>query len=154
MATPSHRRIKLTYAFQRDFVANVHDVFRLTIAASDGHLMPNAIFAYLQEPLQPGEAEMVDVFDHVCSPVDLQDYPVNAPRVNAVPPWFRCDSVDIEVPTREQGLEALHAIVGDVTSLVFGMNAADVLVDQPPIWIGFQPGDAGGSSIGSEGSLN
>lgn len=150
MAT-SHRRIKLTPSFQRDHVPNVHDAFRIVVVASDAHLMPDEIFAFRQIPLQPGTAETSEVFDHVCSPVDLEEYPIGAPLTNAVPPWFRTDTVDLVYRTREQAMEALQLIVQDVISLINGMNTADVLVEQPPFWIGLQPAEAEGSSIGSEG---
>ena len=156
MALKNHRRIKLTPYFQRDYVVNVIDVFRITLTASEAHLMPDAIFAYRTEPLQPGAAATVAVFDHVCSPVDLQEYPVGAPHPAADPPWFRLTTVDVEERTRALALEVYEEIVEDVTALVLGMNAADVLVAQPPLWIGYTDVLAHyeHSALASEGSLN
>ncbi len=151
----SHRRIKLTPAFQTVTAPGI-SVFRFTLTASDAHELPDAIFAYREIPLQPGQASTVAVFDHVCSPVDLQEYPVGAPRVNADPPWFRLPSVDLECRTRAQALQTHDDLVADVVALINGMNAADVLAQGTPLWIGYTQAEAegDGSLVGSEGSLN
>jgi hypothetical protein len=149
----SHRRILLTPSFQRVFVPNAHDTFRVTIVASAAHELPDEIFAYRALPLQPGQTDVVAQFDHVCSPVDLQEYPEGAPDVNAVPPWFRLATLDFETRTRAQAEEFYNDVVCDVNRLIRGMDAADCLVARQPFWVGYQ--EAGtGSSVGSEGSLN
>lgn len=156
MPPTSHRRVKLTPELQGTFVANVHDCFRVRLTASDAHEMPVAIFAYRLIPLQPGQATQVAIFDHVCSPVDLQEYPIAAPRAVDAIPWFRLEYVDLEERTRAAALETLDVVVADVAALVLGMDAADVLVAQAAIWVGYTPAEAAGqhSSVGSEGSLN
>ena len=130
------RGIKLTPSFQRSYIPNIHDTFRVRVVASEPCLMPQEIFAYRMLPLQPGQAAQVAVFDHVCSPVDLADYPVGAPRINDVPPWFRQNWVIFDAPTRQQALDVYDDIVADVASLVTSLDNAELMEDQPSLWIG------------------
>ncbi len=143
----SDRRIRITPAFQRDFVVNVTDCFRLTLTADNGHLVPNEIFACRAVPIQPGDAEVRGVFSHICSPVDLEEFPVGQPYVNAVPPWFRLAAIALKFRGRDEAMVAYDQILGDITALVASMDAADVLEAAAPVWIG-SDGGAGSSSAG------
>lgn len=149
----SHRCVKLTGYFTRDYVANVHDCFRVRVVASDAHLMPDAVFAYMMLPLQPGQASPRALFDHVCSPVDLADFPAGAPDAGAIPAWFRLPWVEFDDYTREQALENYHKILKDVAALAASLDNAEVMVAMPPVWIGYRPGSDGSSVGSSDGSL-
>jgi hypothetical protein len=146
----SQRRIRLTPSFTRYFVQGQHDCFRTRVVADGANGLPNRVFAWRQIPLQPAEETKTAVFSHVCSPVDLADFPIDAPRVNDVPPWFRLDWVEYDTWTREEAYETYQAIVADVASLLVSLDNAEVMVEEPPIWLGYHPWDDS-SSVGSDG---
>lgn len=125
--------IQTTYAMQRDFILNVHDCFRLTITAHDAVGMPNEIFVYRVVPLQPAQPEAVGAYSHVCSPVDLAEFPPTQPLPNAIPPWYRLASVDILLPTRSEAVKVHGDILAAIDSLTYSLQAADILVTQPTI---------------------
>ncbi len=146
----SSRGLALTPFFQREFIAGTggYDGFRIKIVASDGDEIPDAIFAYRMLPLQPGQAETIGFFSHVCSSVDLEQFPLGAPRVNATPPWFRLDFVDVVLRSRAEADEFYAAVVADVANLVESMDHEDKLDQLPPFRVG--AADEVGSSESSE----
>ena len=85
---PSARNIHITWSVSRYYLNNI-DGIRVRIEADDATLMPTKIFAYQMAPVKPGETEPVGAFDHVCSAVDLEEYPEDEPVINSRPQWFR-----------------------------------------------------------------
>lgn len=153
----SHRRIKLVSELQTTFTPNVTDSFRIRITASNGHLMPDKIFAWRLIPRQPGQSTLVAIFDHVCSSADLHEYPEDAPRINDAVPWFRLNYIDIEDTSKDRALATQAAVYADVAMTIASMNACDVLAAEPPVWFGYGPAQEAldGSSISDyAGSLN
>lgn len=135
----SDRRLKLTPAFQRYFVANETDGFRMTVLATDGNLIPNEVFAYRAEPIQPGQPVSQAFFSHICSPVDLEEFPIGAPLVDSDPPWFRIASLDLVFRSRAACDEVWGLIQEDVSSLRTSMDHGDTLVTGAEVWIGDPP---------------
>lgn len=71
------------------------------------------IFAYVAEPLDPGDpTTMRAQFSHVSSTVDLEEYPLNEPRPTDDPPWFRMNYVDVKV----RSLSEVDLIIRDLES--------------------------------------
>lgn len=145
------RGITITPYFQRDFVPGSHDGFRIRIEAADGVDMPDEVFAYRALPLQPGQDEPVGFFDHICSSVDLAEFPAAAPLVNATPPWFRLAYIDLVLPSRAAALELVEDVRHEIRALVFSMDAEDTLVARPAERVGAaapDPEESSSSSLG------
>lgn len=134
----SERRIKLTWQVSR-YYASSTDGFRVRIEASDAHLMPDKVFAYQLMPVGPADAERAGMFDHVCSPTDLEEYPEDEPTPSVRPAWFRLAYVDVLLRSRTE----VDAFIADVTDDIRGLKAtldtADNLIEGASIWIGTPP---------------
>lgn len=104
------RRIKITWAQSR-YLINRVDGIRLRIEAAEAEDMPTKIFAYLTMPLRPGAGEPVGVFDHICSPVDLEEYPEDDPIPGDQPGWFRLGYMDVLLRSAAEVEAALAAVL-------------------------------------------
>jgi hypothetical protein len=134
----SERRIKLTWQVSR-YYAYSTDGIRVRIEASDANLMPEKIFAYQLMPVGAAEAERVGVFDHVCSPSDLEEYPEDEPTTSLRPAWFRLNYVDVLLRSRTEIDGFIKDVTADVQSLKEVLDVADQLLPDGEIWIGTPP---------------
>ena len=137
-STGSDRRIKLTWEVSRYFFHST-DGIRVRISATDVNLIPSKVFAYLMLPLKPGAETKVASFDHVCSPVDLEEYPEDEPIPNSRPEWFRLDYVDVMLRSRAEVEAFIYDVVEDVQRLKITLDTADTLLPGGQIWIGNPP---------------
>lgn len=138
--TTSDRVVKLTWTVSR-YNFESTDGIRVRITASDPNLMPTKVFAYLMLPLKPGEEERVGAFDHVCSPVDLEEYPEDEPLPNSRPAWFRLNYVDVLLRSRAEVEAFIRDVVEDVQRLKGTLDVMDALVAGGSIWVGTPPED-------------
>jgi hypothetical protein len=139
------RRIKLTWGASR-YDASSTTGIRVRVEASGAVGMPNKIFAYLLQPLKPGDTERVGAFDHVCSPSDLEDYPENAPIPGYKPEWFRLDYVDLVLRARTEVYEFIKDLAADVHMLKTTLDTADRIFPAGEVWIGGAPAQSSSSS--------
>lgn len=137
-APPSARNIHLTWNVSRYYMNNI-DGIRVRIEADDANLMPTKIFAYQMLPVKPGESDRVGAFDHVCSSVDLEEYPEDAPLPNSRPPWFRLDYVDVLLRSREEVRSFINSVIEDVQILKNTLDITEELVPAGDFWIGTPP---------------
>jgi len=86
-----------------------------------------AVFAYLACSTAPGSPQQVGVFDHICTPTDLAEFPIGAPREDTVPPWFRMDVVDLVFRSRIEVLEFWDDVQDRVKLLVDACESQDRL---------------------------
>lgn len=128
------RRILLEPFFQRHFVANRTDGFRLRIVASQACRMPAAIFRYVRHPADPNTGEQLDEFTGVCSVADLAEFPVDDPDPTASPPVFRADTIDLVLESRQRAETIWQLVQDESLSLKHALDAADALVAAPPEW--------------------
>jgi hypothetical protein len=132
------RAIQLTPHITRHVDSSV-DGIRLTLTVTAAVDMPTEVFAYLTKPPVPGSEDMVAEFSHVCSPVDLAEFPIAEPTPEAIPPWFRTDSVDLVFRSRAEALEAYNDISTEVSVLRDALDRMDVLSALPAVWYGTPP---------------
>lgn len=132
------RSVRLTWSTSR-FLVNNADAIRVRIEAVDSISMPTAIFAYRLLPMTPTAVEQSGVFDHVCSAVDLEEYPETEPLAGSEPPWFRLSYVDLLLRTREEANDVINGIVADVDSLRNTLNNTETLENAGDIWLGPGP---------------
>lgn len=140
ISTPptTERRIQLTWSVSRYLVNNMDGV-RVRIVAAAANLMPTAVFAYLTQPLKPEQAEPVAAFDHVCSAVDLEEYPETEPLENVRPAWFRLNYVDVLLRTRDEAKDFIDSVIADVRMLKDTLDITETLDLTGSLWIGDQP---------------
>lgn len=134
----SERRIKLTWQVSR-YYASSTDGIRVRITASNANLMPSKIFAYQMMPVGPADAERVGMFDHVCSPSDLEEYPEDEPTPTLRPAWFRLDYVDVLLRSRTEVDAFIRDVTDDVRGLKEVLDVADNLQPSGTLWIGNPP---------------
>ena len=134
----SERRIKLTWQVSR-YYAHSTDGIRVRIEASDANLMPTKVFAYQMLPIGPAEAERAGMFDHVCSPSDLEEYPEDEPLTTMRPAWFRLDYVDVLLRSRTEVDGFIRDVSADVQSLKNVLDIADEMTPEGELWIGTPP---------------
>jgi hypothetical protein len=134
----SERRVKLTWQISRYYASDT-DGIRVRIEATDANLMPNKIFAYLMLPIKAGADNRAGMFDHVCSPADLEDYPEDEPVSGARPAWFRLDYVDVLLRSREEVDDFVRAVQYDVAALKTALDRVETLEPGGDIWIGAPP---------------
>lgn len=140
VSTPpaTERRIHLTWSVSRYLVNNMDGV-RVRIEAGEANLMPTAVFAYQLQPMKPEQFEPVAAFDHVCSAVDLEEYPETTPLENVRPEWFRLDYVDVLLRTRDEAKDFIDSVVADVRMLKDALDITETLDLTGSLWIGEQP---------------
>lgn len=143
--TPSDRRIHLTWYVSR---YNFHqtDGVRVRIEATDANRMPNKVFAYQMLPLKPNETERVGAFDHVCSPVDLEEYPEDEPISTHRPAWFRLNYVDVVLRSRTEVYAFIRDVAADVYNLRETLEIMDRIVPAGEIWFGGEPSSSSSSA--------
>ena len=134
-APDNGRRIKLTWQVSRYYYDST-DGIRVRVVASDAALMPTKIFAYMMMPLVPGTPAKVGAFDHICSPVDLADYPEDAPIANSRPEWFRLNYVDVLLRSRAEVNAFIRDVAEDVQRLKATLDLNDDLLPGGTLWVG------------------
>jgi hypothetical protein len=143
----SGRAIRLTWQ-----VSNYHyhatDGIRVRITADQAVDMDDKIFAYLLLPMKPETGTRVGAFDHVCSPVDLVEYPEDEPIPGNRPEWFRLNYVDVLLRSRTEVHTFIADVVSDVKRLKNTLNLMDNLLPGGEMWIGPEPEAESSSSEG------
>lgn len=132
------RNIHLEWAVSRYDINDI-DGIRIRITATEANLMPTKIFAYQMLPMRPGGTQQIATFDHICSSVDLEEYPEDAAVPNSRPAWFRLNYVDVMVRSREEAREFINSILEDVKLLKNTLDIADNLLPGGDTWIGQPP---------------
>lgn len=135
LAVESGRNIHVQWSTSRYYMNDI-DGIRVRIEADDATLMPTKIFAYQMLPVKPGETEPLAAFDHVCSVVDIEEYPEDAPDTNSRPAWFRADYVDVFLRSREEVRAFIAAVLEDIQILKNTLDIADDLQPAGEVWIG------------------
>lgn len=137
---PSSRSVHLTWSVSR-YIDHATDGIRVRIEADQSVDMPTKIFAYMLAPMKPSVGEKVANFDHVCSPVDLEEYPEDEPLPGLRPEWFRLNYVDILVRSRAEAHDFIKDVIEDVQRLKTTLNLMDNLTPGGDMWIGPPAGD-------------
>lgn len=131
---PAGRAIKLAIGTSR-WRVNILDGVRVRIQAVDSVDMPLKVFAYLTLPMDPTTGTRAAAFDHVCSPADLEDFPVDEPIPGITPEWFRLDYVDLLVRSWEEVTDIIDKVKEDVQVLRDTLATMDTLSSHESVWI-------------------
>ena len=142
----SGRRVQLTWSVSRYAYQGV-DAVRVRIEAANGDLMPEKIFAYLLLPMKPGAGERAGAFSHVCSPVDLAEYPEDEPIAGYRPEWFRLNYVDVHLRSRSEAKRFIQDVIDDVERLRNTLDVMDSLQTGGTLWVGGEPEESSSASL-------
>jgi hypothetical protein len=97
--------------------------YRLVLTVTDTLGIEPELFLYARRTLNPTSGEQADAFISICSPSDIEEFPVGAPDPDADLPFFRLDSVDLLFRNPELMLETYNAILQDFAELARSMDA-------------------------------
>jgi len=128
--------IRLKKFVQEKYVINNVDGYRMKIVAYDANNMSNHIFRYIRGPFSQTTNSYFEELDGVCSPADLEEFPIDTPLANANPAWFRKDYVDLVFRSQTTAEEAWNRIVSDVNILVSSLDKMDVISQEKIVEIG------------------
>jgi hypothetical protein len=137
-APSNGRRVKLSWQVSR-YNFDTTDGIRVRITASNAANMSDKIFAYQMLPLRPGTTEKIGAFDHVCSPIDLEEYPEDDPVLNSRPAWFRLNYVDVLLRSRAEVKSFIENVIDDVQRLKTTLDLTDTLLPGGETWVGPPP---------------
>ena len=70
---------------------------RIVVTAPVGSLADPNVFLYDRLPINPYNGDIVDLYTGVASAVDLADYPVGAPDPTKDFPFFRLDTIELDL---------------------------------------------------------
>lgn len=108
------------YKLQRD------DGIRLRLAVTCADGLDPKIFAYRMLPTAYDQTR--GFFSHVCSPVDMEDYPADNPLTGVAPEWFRLDYIDLLLRSTTEADNLLQAVKDDMRALLATLARMDTLM--------------------------
>ena len=135
LAVVSERNIHIQWAVSRYYMNDI-DGIRVRIEADEATAMPTKIFAYQMLPVRPGSDEQIATFDHVCSVVDLEEYPEDEAAPNSRPAWLRTNYVDVFLRSQEEVRAFVTSVLEDVQILKNTLDIGDELLPGGDVWIG------------------
>lgn len=120
------RSLAWTYASSY-YRAGRDDGVRVRFDVTSGCNISPKVFAYLMQPVNPLTGSTAGTFSHVCSPVDLEEYPEDEPIEDAEPPWYRLDYVDVLVRSVEEAAQFIADVQVDLNRLKDTLDVTDTL---------------------------
>lgn len=103
------------------------DGFRIRITASLAEMMPNEVFLFRENVLDPVTGLTGDEFCAVASPEDIVNVPIGTPNVGDSPPFFRKAVIDVIVGSRKIAEDLWDAVKERVCALVDALDRKDRL---------------------------
>lgn len=147
------RSIKIKWATSH-YRFGVDDGVRVRFDVVCATNMPTKVFAYRMLPKSPnGGSE--GWFSHICSPVDLEEYPEDGPVANWSPEWFRLSYVDVLVRSVQEAADFIQIVREDVRRIVNTLKTMDSIFNEGTEVMGDEDCDpVVESSSSSAGSLD
>ncbi len=133
------------YAFGRDDGVRV----RITVTCTDG--LDTRIFAYRMAPVD-GSGGTNGFFSHICSPVDMAEYPADEPVAGQSPEWFRLSYVDVFLRSVEETEKFIEIVKSDIRRLLSTLSTMDIIFTNGTEIVGTDCTPPEGSSDSSDGS--
>jgi len=134
------KRIQLVPTFQKRFIINATDGFRLKVEAKNPCLMEAEIFRYYRYPAaQIYGGKILDEFTGICSWADLVELPKDAPIPGTSPAAFRLSYFDVVVRTEALAYETWALVKKDVDHLVQTLIEGETLEEETSYWSNTSP---------------
>jgi hypothetical protein len=125
-------------------------VFRIRFEIIDAENIDQEVFLYRRHPPDPYTGDEKDEFCAIASPVDLVEYPINAPDINKDFPFLRKNFADLLFRSTSEAEAAKEEIITQLNVLLDALCRADQLNVAQDIWIPSPPGlSASASASGS-----
>jgi len=122
--TNSGRSVRLAKTEQENYVFNKTVGFRFIVEAEAVGL-DSRIFLYRRSVFDPGTGEEHEVFQSICSPSDLEQYPPDSPTSTSS--LFRKSTLDLVFRSIEIAFTTWTEIQEDVRSLLRSLQEMDTL---------------------------
>lgn len=145
--TTCERRLQVTIFRMEQANFQGLGVYRFRIEVRNSENMPREVFLYRRHPLNPYTGQEVDECCGVCSPVDLEEYPVGAPSPDRDLPFFRKHFIDIVTRSTAKAHEARDEALKHLGILIEGLCRMDVLVLEDVFWIPSPPPGSASVSV-------
>lgn len=143
------RSIKVRWASSR-YVHGRHDGVRVRFDVDCASGLDTRIFAYRMRPVNSsGSAE--GFFSHICSPVDMAEYPADEPVAGQSPEWFRLSFVDVMLRSVTEADDFIAAVRSDVRRILATLSTMDTIFTNGTDLIGDDCDPVDSSSQSSEG---
>lgn len=120
------RRLAVRTSTQADYVVGRDTGYRVLLEVTSAEEMDGRVFRYLASPVTGADPPAV-VYDGVCSPSDLEQWPPVDPTPGQFPAFCRRDSVDLVFRSRGQAEDWLTACREELQTLVDSLNRQDRL---------------------------
>lgn len=130
-----NRSITITPYVTSSYVLRYGDGYRMRIDASNAVGLDEHIFLFLVQPLVPGQTTPTAMFQKICSPRDLVQYPVGDPLADSNPAWFRANSFTVDFDTAAEVDDTINYTYIQVQELLNAMADNDSLTTLGPIVI-------------------
>jgi hypothetical protein len=135
------------------YVYGRYDGVRVRVSVDEACNVTPKIFAYRMLPVDPNTGAAEGHFSHICSSVDLAEYPEDAPVPGASPQWFRLSYVDVILRSWAEALDFIDVVYEDIRSLKDSLDNMDEIVGVTEITIGAVcPQSSSSSSVSSSSS--
>jgi len=119
------RSIKIRWASSH-YVLGKDDGVRVRFDVVCASNMATKVFAYRMLPRSPNGG-LEGFFSHICSPVDIEEYPADGPVAGSSPEWFRLSYVDVMVRSVEEAEDFIAIVREDVRRIVDTLNKMDTI---------------------------
>lgn len=125
------RGVELTRMVEQQVpTAQYGDAFRIRIVVSRASDIPEEIFLFKADLLDPHSGLSVPHFETVCSPEDLVTYPVGEPNLQQQPSFFRLSVIDVLTPSRRHADFLWSSVRTAVCNLITALNLKETLLVQ------------------------
>ncbi len=144
------RTLKLRWASSH-YVYGVDDGIRVRFDVECSEGLDARIFAYRMCPVDAG-GTIEGFFSHICSPVDMAEYPADQPTAGQSPEWFRLSFVDVFLRSVTEADDFVAVVDGDVRRLCATLVKMETIFPRGTIIVGTDCEPPEGSSDSSDGS--
>jgi len=119
-----------------NYIVGTHDGIRVRITITCNEDMESEVFAYRQLPYDPSTGELAGYFSHICSPVDLAEYPRNRVAAESSMPWFRLPFIDVLLRSTDEAAEFVSLVQSDLIRLKRSLDNLATLTSTTTVTVG------------------
>lgn len=131
------RSIKIKWATSH-YRYGVDDGVRVRFDVVCATGLDTRVFAYRMLPTTPHGGQE-GFFSHICSPVDLEEYPADGPTAGCSPEWFRLSYVDVLVRSVQEAADFVQIVREDVRRIITTLETMDTLFNEGTELMGNAP---------------
>lgn len=119
---------------------------RIEVASVCGGMDPN-IFVYRREPANPVTGVQWDTFQTIASFPDMEEYPIGTPNSETPFPYFRSDSIELDLRSVEDVDYVWQLVLTEAAHLINALDKAEQLVAIETATVGEDCADSESASI-------